>query len=131
VYKILVVDDEPGIIKIFETFLIKNGFEVIKAAGGEEAIKVLNSDTKIDLMLLDMKMPKVPGIDVINEMVRINKRIPAIILTGSIDAERYLIDLKASGYSREDILYKPTDLFELLKLIKNKLSIAERLNFDG
>jgi CheY-like chemotaxis protein len=118
------VDDEPNIVKVFETFLSKNGFEVIKAAGGEEAIKVLNSDTKIDLMLLDMKMPKVGGIDVINEMVRINKKIPAIILTGSIDAEKHLIDLKASGYSREDILFKPADLFELLKLIKKKLGIA-------
>jgi len=124
VYKILVVDDEPNIVKVFETFLIKGGFEVIKAAGGEEAKKVLNSDTKIDLMLLDMKMPKVSGIDVINEMVRINKKIPAIILTGSVDAEKYLIDLKALGYSREDILYKPADLFELLELIKKKLGIA-------
>ena len=41
-YKILVVDDEPNIVKVFEAFLIKNGFEVIKASGGEEAIKVLN-----------------------------------------------------------------------------------------
>jgi len=123
-HKILVVDDEPGIIKIFETFLIKNGFEVIKAPGGKEAIKILNSDTKIDLMVLDMKMPKAPGIDVINEMVRINKKIPAIILTGSVDAEKYFIDLKALGYSHEDILYKPADLFELLKLIKKKLGIA-------
>lgn len=123
-YKILVVDDEPNIVKVFERFLIKNGFEVIKAAGGEEAIKVLNSDTKIDLMLLDMKMPKVGGIDVINEMVRINKKIPAIILTGSVEAEKYLADLKVLGYSREDILFKPADLFEVLELIKKKLGIA-------
>jgi len=124
-YKILVVDDEPNIVKVFEAFLIKNGFEVIKASGGEEAIKVLNSDTRIDLMLLDMKMPKVPGIDVINEMVRINKKIPTIILTGSVDAEIYLIDLKALGYSREDVLCKPADLFELLELIKKKLGIVQ------
>ena len=122
-HKILVVDDEPGIIKIFETFLIKNGFEVIKAAGGEEAIKVLNSDTRIDLMLLDMKMPKVPGVDVINEMARINKKIPTIILTGSIDAEKYLEGLNRLGYTRENILYKPVDLFELLDKVKKKLRI--------
>ncbi|MDP3732080.1 MAG: response regulator [Candidatus Omnitrophota bacterium] len=123
-YKILVVDDEPNIVKVFETFLIKNGFEVIKAPGGEEAREILNSTVQIDLMLLDMKMPKVSGLDVINEMVRINKKIATIVLTGSIDAEKYLIDLKALGYSREDILYKPTDLFVLLGLIKNKLGIA-------
>lgn len=123
-YRILVVDDEPKIVKVFETLLIKNGFEVIKAAGGEEAKKILNSAAKIDLMLLDMKMPKVGGFDVINEMARINKKIPTIILTGSVDAEIYLIDLKALGYSREDILYKPADIFELLALVKKKLGIA-------
>lgn len=123
-YKILVVDDEPNIVKVFEAFLIKNGFEVITALGGEKAIEILNTDTKIDLMVLDMKMPKVSGLDIINEMVRINKKIPAIVLTGLIDAEKYLVDLNKLGYSQEDILCKPADLFVLSELIKKKLGIV-------
>jgi DNA-binding NtrC family response regulator len=120
-YKILVVDDEPQIAKVLQEFLVKEGFEAITALGGEEAIEIVNSDIKIDLMVLDMKMPKVAGSDVLKEMKKINKKIPVIILTGSIDAEKYLTDLAKLGYTQEDILYKPVDLFALLDMVKNKL----------
>jgi CheY-like chemotaxis protein len=121
--KILVVDDEEQIRRILAEFLAKMGFELIQASGGEEAIGLLRSGVEIDLMVIDMKMPKIGGIDVINEMVRINKKIPVIILTGSVDAEKYLEDLNRLGYIREDILYKPIDLFELLEKMKKKLGI--------
>jgi len=123
-HKILVVDDEPRIAKILEEYLTRMGFHVTKASGGEEAIGILHSDVKIDLMILDMKMPKVGGFDVIKEMKRINKNIPTIILTGSIDAEKYLVDLKVLGYSSEDILYKPIELLALLDKVKKKLRMA-------
>ena len=124
-YKILVVDDEPRIAKILQDFLVKSGFEVTQSLGGEEAIKILNSEMKIDLMVLDMKMPKVAGADVINEMERIKRKIPTIILTGSIDAEKSFIDFIKFGYTEKDILYKPIDLFSLLDMVKNKLKITQ------
>jgi len=124
-YKILVVDDEPRIGKVLQDFLVKSGFEVTQVLGGEEAIKLLNSEMKIDLMVLDMKMPKVRGTDVIKEMVRINKEIPTIILTGSIEAGKYLTDLIKFGYTEKDILYKPLDLFLLLDMVKKKLKITQ------
>jgi DNA-binding response OmpR family regulator len=120
-YKILVIDDEQEIVKILEEFLTKAGFSVITAAGGEEGIKVLNSAQKLDLMIMDMRMPKVNGVDVLKEMKRINKNIPIIILTGSIDASRHEKDLKELGYSRDDIVSKPIDLFSLLAMAKKKL----------
>jgi DNA-binding response OmpR family regulator len=120
-YKILVIDDEQEIVKILEEFLTKAGFSVITAAGGEEGIKVLNSAQKLDLMIMDMRMPKVNGVDVLKEMKRINKNIPIIILTGSIDASRHEKDLKELGYSRDDIVSKPIDLFLLLAMAKKKL----------
>ena len=124
-YKILVVDDEPRIAKVLEEFLVKSGFEVIKALGGEETIEILHSDIKIDLMVLDMKMPKVNGKDVLEEMRRINKKPPTIILTGSIDAGKYPVDLRSLGYAGKDILYKPVDLFALLDMVKKKLGITQ------
>lgn len=120
-YKILVVDDEPQIAKVLEEFLVKSGFEVTKAIGGEEAIEILHSDIKIDLMLLDMKMPKVSGKDVINKMQELNKKIPTVILSGSIDAIKYLEELSKIGFTEEDVLYKPVDLFVLLNKVKKKL----------
>lgn len=124
-YKILVVDDEPRIAKVLEDFMVKSGFEVAQALGGEEAIKILNSEAKTDLMVLDMKMPKVTGTDVIMEMERIKRKIPTIILTGSVDAEKYLIDLIKFEYTEKDILYKPVDLFLLLDMVKKKLKITQ------
>jgi len=122
-YKILLIDDEPRIIAALQRFLVNSGFEVAVAFGGEEAIRILHSDIEIDLVALDMKMPRVTGFDVLREIGRINKKIPAIILTGSIDVEKYLNDLQGLGYTDEDILYEPVDLFTLLAMVKKKLGI--------
>ena len=124
-YKILVVDDEPRIAQVLQDFMVKSGFEVTQVLGGEEAIRILNSEMKIDLMVLDMKMSKVTGMDVIMEMEGIKRKIPIIILTGSVDAEKYLIDLTKSGHTEKDILYKPLDLFLLLDMVKKKLNITQ------
>jgi DNA-binding NtrC family response regulator len=123
-YKILVVDDEEKIRDILEKFLTKSGFEVIKATGGQEAIEILRSDIKLDLVVLDMKMPKVSGADVLQEMKNLNKMISVILLTGSIDAEKYFTSLKELDFKEENICYKPLDLFVLLDLVKKKLDIT-------
>ncbi len=122
-YKILVVDDEPRIAKVLQDFLAKMGFEVTTAAGGEKAIEVLDSGIKLDLIILDMKMPKVTGPEVLKHMQDINCNVPAIVLTGSIDAEKYLQDLKELKFNAENIVYKPVDLFALLEMVKKKLKI--------
>ncbi len=122
-YKILVVDDEPRIAKVLHDFLIKMGFEVTTAAGGEKAIEILDSGIKPDLIILDMKMPKVTGPEVLKYMQGINCNAPVIILTGSIDAEKYLQDLKELNFSAKNIVYKPVDLFILLEAVKKKLKI--------
>ena len=122
-YTILVVDDEERIVDITEKFLKMNGFDVVKAIGGEEAVRVLSTDMHFDLMVLDMKMPKVNGLGVIQKKEELGKEFPVLLLTGSIDAEKYLEQLKENGFTAEDILYKPIDLPELLEKIKQKLGI--------
>ncbi|MFH1655997.1 MAG: response regulator [Candidatus Omnitrophota bacterium] len=121
--KILVVDDEQRIADILEKYLSMNGFEVIKTIGGEKALETLNSDAKIDLMLLDMKMPEVNGMDIIRKAKELGKDFSIVFLTGSIDVQIYLDELKASGLSEEDVLYKPVDLPVLLERVKKKLGI--------
>jgi len=123
-HKILVVDDESRIAKVLQDFLVKMGFEVTVASGGEKAIEILDSGATPDLIILDMKMPKVTGPEVLKHMQGINCKVPTIILTGSIDAEKYLQDLKELRFSSENIVYKPLDLFTLLEMVKKKLKIT-------
>ena len=121
--KILLVDDEKKIVEILALFLAKMGFEIISLFGGEEAVEFLKSGKKADLMLLDMKMPKVTGLDVLKEKKSLNDTTPVIILTGSTGQEEAYEQLKEFGFSREDIIYKPVDLFFLLTEIKKKLDM--------
>ena len=76
---------------------------------------------KIDLMVLDMKMPGTKGMDVLKQMRKQGKKIPVVILTGSIDLERYANDLRKIGYASDDALLKPIDLEVLLDKVREKL----------
>ncbi|HDN85606.1 MAG TPA: response regulator [Candidatus Omnitrophica bacterium] len=118
--KILVIDDEYQILDILERFLVKMGFQVITALGGEEGIKAIDSQD-VDLIILDMKMPKVTGIDVLKELRKKEKRMPVLILSGSLGIVREVELLKELGYTQEDIVTKPIDLFNLLERVRSKL----------
>ncbi|MBR2259456.1 MAG: response regulator transcription factor [Blautia sp.] len=78
--KILIADDEPLIRKLVKDFLTKNGHEVLEAANGEEAMDLFYADKDIDLIILDVMMPKMSGWEVVRE-IRKNSRIPIIMLT--------------------------------------------------
>jgi len=122
IHKILVVDDEPEIVKILKMFLTKMGFEVIAALGGEEAAELLRSDINVDLMVLDMKMPRVNGIAVLKEMKSLNKQWPVIVLSGSIDMKKHAEELKRLGIDQIEYFIKPLDLYLLLEAIKKRLN---------
>lgn len=120
--KILVVDDEEQIRRILAEFLAKIGFEVIQVSTGEEAIGLLRLGVEMDLMVVDMKMPEVGGLEVLKEKKNLHNVRPVIILTGSVDAEKdYASGLKELGLGPGDIIYKPVDLFSLLDAVKKKL----------
>jgi len=120
--KILVVDDELRIIKILEEFLTIKGFEVVTSLGAENIDKILDSDKTIDLMILDMKMPRISGMTILQEMKDKKIDMPVIIFTGSVDMKKYRNELKEMGYDYLDALYKPVNLQELLDKINSKLS---------
>ena len=78
--KILVVDDESRMRKLVRDFLVRDGYDVIEAADGEEAIDLFYADRDIDLIILDVMMPKRSGFDVLGE-IRESSKIPVIMLT--------------------------------------------------
>ena len=122
--RILIVDDECEIVDILSEFLKKSGFDVIIACGGKEGINVITSKEDIDLMVLDMRMPQVSGADVLEAMHNAGNVIPVIILSGSLGVRSNVETVRRLGYNENDILSKPVDLEELLKAVKEKLSLA-------
>ncbi len=84
--KILVVDDEARMRKLVKDYLSMHGYSVLEAADGEEALEVFFSDKDIDLLILDVMMPKLDGYGVTKE-IRRESNVPIIMLTAK-DTER-------------------------------------------
>ena len=82
--KILVVDDESRMRKLVHDFLAKQGYSVLEAENGEEAVDIFFSDKNIDLIILDVMMPKMDGWQVCKE-IRQYSTVPIIMLTAKSD----------------------------------------------
>ena len=78
--KVLVVDDESRMRKLVSDFLVRNGFAVVEAGDGEEAIDIFFQDKNIALIILDVMMPKMDGWQVCRE-IRKHSKVPIIMLT--------------------------------------------------
>src|SRR5574337_1746152 len=89
---ILVVDDEPKIVKIARDYLERAGFAVVSAGDGEAALTTARS-AKPELIVLDLKLPKVDGLDVARTL-RKTSQIPIIMLTARTDETDKLIGLE-------------------------------------
>jgi two-component system, OmpR family, alkaline phosphatase synthesis response regulator PhoP len=113
---ILVADDEPHIGRIIKMKLEQGPFRVSLAYDGQEALDFINADEKLDLVLLDLMMPKLSGLDVlrrIREQERF-KSLPCIILTAGGDAkhERDALELGATQFLTKP--FSPKKLYALV-----------------
>ena len=88
--KILVVDDEMRMRKLVRDFLVRQDYEVLEAADGEEALDVFYAEKDIALMLLDVMMPRMNGWDVVRE-IRQSSKLPIIMLTAKSDEQDELL----------------------------------------
>jgi len=88
--KILVVDDESRMRKLVHDFLAKQGFAVLEAENGEEAVDIFFSDKNIGLIILDIMMPKMDGWQVCKE-IRQYSKVPIIMLTAKSDERDELL----------------------------------------
>src|SRR5574337_532537 len=88
--RVLVVDDEPDIRKVVRMTLQKAGYEVLEAENGEKAIETINAGENrllLDIIICDIRMPKVNGIEAIAYFRQNYPRVPLIVLTGFPDTE--------------------------------------------
>ena len=97
--KILVVDDEARMRKLVRDFLVRKGYEVLEAGDGAEAIDIFFSTNDIDLVILDVMMPKLDGWEVCRE-IRKESKVPIIMLTAKSDErdEQLGFDLGVDDY---------------------------------
>ncbi len=101
--KILVVDDEQRMRKLVKDFLQKNGYEVLEAADGEEAVDVFFGTKDISLIILDVMMPKMDGFQVA-AAIRTYSQVPIVMLTAR-DSERD--ELKGFDLGVDEYITKP------------------------
>lgn len=112
--RVLVVDDEPAILRFVSTKLSLVGYQVLTTTSGEEALKLVQSEEP-DIIVLDVLMAPMSGLDVL-ERLRTFSRIPVIVFTG-----RSFIADQALKLGASDHIAKPFDPDELVKKIRNIL----------
>ena len=119
--KILVVDDEPAQLRLVEQILSGNGYGVIKAASGEEAIRLVY-EGKPDLIILDVLMPGIDGWQTCR-CIREGSDMPIIMLTGKRNSEDDIV--RGLEYGADEYLTKPVGNRELLARVKAALRRAD------
>ena len=119
--RVLVVDDDPSILDTVTSILTSEGFQVMAAGGGEEALALLHS-WHPTLVLLDMRMPIMDGWAVARAMQDAGSKVPIIVMTAAESAKRWADEIGAAGH-----LAKPFTLDELLECVEQH-SAPHRMN---
>ncbi|WP_055071379.1 response regulator transcription factor [Clostridium massiliamazoniense] len=115
-YTILVVDDEVEITNAIEIYLSSEGYNILKAYDGIEALNVLKNN-KVDLVILDVMMPKLDGVRTIKKL-RETMEIPVIMLSAKSEDTDKIIGLNMGA---DDYLTKPFNPLELIARVKSQL----------
>jgi two-component system, NtrC family, response regulator PilR len=124
--RLLVVDDEPSMREFLEIMLTQEGYEVTTGASGEEGFKIYRQQTP-DLVLTDVKMPGMSGLDLIREIHSLDPTVPIIAVTAYASADDALRAVREGAY---DYLSKPFQIEDLRIIIRNALE-AKRLRREN
>ena len=113
--KILIVDDEIDVCDFVKHFFEERKFRTFTALSGEEALRILKKETP-DIILLDVRMKKMDGIETLKKIREINKDVNVIMVTAVDDSEKMKI---CSGLGVHDYITKPLVLEELEKVVSS------------
>lgn len=117
---LLLVDDEPDFRRATSNALGRRGFTVIEAGSGEEALKLIASQ-RPDIVVLDLKMPGMGGIESLRKLRETDENLPVIILTGHGDVDSAIAGIRLSVV---DFLQKPVDIDQLAVRIRTLLELG-------
>ena len=115
-YNILVVDDDKEIVGAIEIYLKKEGYNILKAYNGEEALDIVNNND-IHLIILDIMMPKKDGLETLDE-IRKTKTIPVILLSAKSEDYDKIGGLNSGA---DDYITKPFNPLELIARVNSVL----------
>ena len=120
--KILIVDDEPDFTTMVKTRLESSGYSVISAADGKEGMEKIEAE-KPDAVLLDILMPGIDGLKVLEKIRRKNKQLPIFMISAYSDEKRFKLakKLNASGF-----IIKTGDLQKEVENITSILEVADK-----
>ncbi|MBW1787603.1 MAG: response regulator [Deltaproteobacteria bacterium] len=125
--KMMLVDDEERFLSTTKKLLAKRGYDVIVAGGGEEALEKLRTHN-IHVVILDVKMPGMDGIETLKAIKRLYPLVEVIMLTGHGTVESAVDGLKSGA---TDYLTKPADVNELIekaaKAFENRRRLEEKI----
>ncbi len=117
--RLLLVDDEEGFRKTIAKRLGKRGFVPIQASTGEECLEILDH-APVNVVVLDVKMPGISGIDTLKKIKQADKKIQVILLTGNIAISDGIEGIKSGAF---DYLTKPVEIDHLVNKIKQAFDI--------
>ena len=115
--QVLIVDDEPNLRKILSAQLLRDGYDILTAEDGEQGLQILR-ENHIDLVITDLRMPKVDGMTLLREALREDHGLPVVMVTahGTVDTAVEALKLGAFDY-----LTKPFDKDDLRQIVSKAL----------
>jgi CheY-like chemotaxis protein len=117
--EILVIDDEPAVIDVIRRFLLRNGYRVRSAPGGRIGLREVENRSP-DLVILDMIMPDIGGIDFLNRLAQEHIEVPIIATSGKPFGKEFLRTAQSLG--AVSVLTKPFSEKQLITLVREALS---------
>jgi len=116
-HRILIVDDERNMRFFLREALVKEGYQVVEAESGQDAINVI-SENNVDCILLDVRMPRMDGLQTLVALLKINPEVPVIIMTAYGTKEVAMEAIRKGAY---DYFSKPFDINEMRIVVKRAL----------
>jgi len=124
---ILIVDDELSMREFLSILLEKDGYSALAAANGKEALRLLDGE-KVDLIISDIRMPTMNGLDLLAAAKKIDSNLPVVMITAYASPEDAVSAMKIGAY---DYITKPFKLDEIRKVIAGAISRSRPLGGDN
>ncbi len=132
--KVLIVDDEPSIREILSLILEDAGYCVMRAENGVEALEILKADSDYDLLLTDLRMPYMDGVELFERAREFNEDIEAVIISAYSDVKKAVkaiklgvFDYLQKDFDSEELLLTVRKAIERKKLLEENMALKQKL----